>query len=345
MARPVPCLLTIPLEIRLQIYSYVLHSHPVHHAHLSPLVATSNLPPYATEELHHTTFTTQTNQQGFGTGLTYPSTHPCVATTFISAPEDDNLFTTPKAIVDIKSMPTALCPSRSVMHGKIPTGLLATCKQIYNETYLIPFHTNTFTFVNWFWSGVYASRQFTRGLKSWQSEGIRWPSVEVLGRDLWIGADSTGPAIGGDEPKKGDWWDLCSMWKGVWGLKLAIKGNATLSPYRMKGVLCASDGDKSYDKNLLDAKLEWVQEGLLLLHQLKWIEIEIEDESLNRAVKLEFCQELARMLNEKRKRKDGWTGDVKVVFVEKIRVEQSDKEFKWCGGAPPELDLRSNGFF
>jgi len=51
-AKTTPTFLTIPLEIRLLIYSYVLHSHPVHHAHLSNITATSTLPPYATEELY-----------------------------------------------------------------------------------------------------------------------------------------------------------------------------------------------------------------------------------------------------------------------------------------------------
>ena len=48
----IPDFLIIPLEIRLQIYSYVLHSNPVHHAHLSSVETTSTLPPYATEELY-----------------------------------------------------------------------------------------------------------------------------------------------------------------------------------------------------------------------------------------------------------------------------------------------------
>jgi len=51
-AKTIPALLAICLEIRLQIYSYVLQSHPIQHAHLSALATSSTLPPYATEEFH-----------------------------------------------------------------------------------------------------------------------------------------------------------------------------------------------------------------------------------------------------------------------------------------------------
>lgn len=44
--------LTIPLEIRLQIYSYVLLSHRIHHAHLAPLKAPTSFEGMNTEEFH-----------------------------------------------------------------------------------------------------------------------------------------------------------------------------------------------------------------------------------------------------------------------------------------------------
>jgi len=49
-ATKTPAFLKIPLEIRLQIYYYVLKSHAIHHAHLSVLASTSILPPYAIEQ-------------------------------------------------------------------------------------------------------------------------------------------------------------------------------------------------------------------------------------------------------------------------------------------------------
>lgn len=50
---------------------------------------------------------------------------------------------------------------------------------------MLPWERNTFKFIDWFWSGVYAARQFTGRLQPWQSERMRWVGVEVLGRDLW----------------------------------------------------------------------------------------------------------------------------------------------------------------
>ena len=205
------------------------------------------------------------------------------------------------------------CSDRPMIQGKIPTGLLASCKQVYDEARLIPFHTNTFVFVNWFWSGVYASRQFTRGLKSWQREAMRWPTVEALGRDLWVGAH--GAELGVDEVvRKGEWWDLCRMWNGAWGLRLVIKGSAIL-----KG------------KSLLNTELEWIQDGgLVALHQLRWVELEIEDRSIDREVKLEFCKKLQKVLNEMRSRRDGC--DIRVAFVERIKVETPVAEFERLPG-------------
>jgi len=154
---------------------------------------------------------------------------------------------------------------------------------------------------------------------------MRWPTVEVLGRDLWVGSSSSGPGID-EEMRKGEWWDLCSMWSGVWGLKLVIKGKATLRSCPLNSLPKTSEtsGEASKADSILNTELEWIQDGLLCLHQLRWVEIEIEDESVDRDVKLRFCHELGKVM-----------GDVRVVFIERIRVEVPDKEFKWYGGAPP----------
>ena len=216
--------------------------------------------------------------------------------------------------------------ARPIVQGKIPTSVLTSCKQIHDESRLIPFHKNTFAFVNWFWSGVYASRQFTRGLQTWQSEALRWSSVEVLGRDLWVGALSAGPGTG-EDVVKGEWWDLCSMWRGVWGLRMAIKGSTTQRADGWSSVLStlAASEEAPKDKSLLNTELGWVQDGLLCLKQLRWIEIEIEDVSVDRDRKLKFCQDLGKLM-----------GEVKVVLVERVRVEVPEKEFKWFGGAPSD---------
>ena len=217
------------------------------------------------------------------------------------------------------------CSVRPMIQGKIPSSLLTSCKQIYDEARLVPFHTNTFAFVNWFRSGLYAGRHFTYGLKAWQSKAMRWASVEVLGRDLLVKTASTVPTIS-EKPEKGEWWDLCSMWKGIYGLRLVIKGSSTLHACVFGSISNASDKlEAAANANtLLRTELDWIQAGLLCLTQLQWIEIEIEDEAIGRDAKVSFCKELGKAME-----------DVKVVLVERIRVDLQDTEFKWIGGAPP----------
>jgi hypothetical protein len=75
-------------------------------------------------------------------------------------------------------------------------------------------------------------------------------------------------------------------------------------------------------RGLLNTNLEWIQYGLVLMKSLRWIELEIEDECMSRDTKLSFCQELSNVLNDKRDRSDGWTGEVEVIFVERVKPEE-----------------------
>ncbi len=72
------------------------------------------------------------------------------------------------------------------VQGKLPTALLISCAQIYEEARALPWEVNDFRFVNWFWSGVHVARSFMRGLESWQVQRMRYVGVEVLGRELWV---------------------------------------------------------------------------------------------------------------------------------------------------------------
>ena len=78
--------------------------------------------------------------------------------------------------------------------------------------------------------------------------------------------------------------------------------------------------------------MEWVIDGLLRMKSLRWIELEIEGEDVDRGVKIQFCTELEATLRELRNRDDGWMDDVQVVFVERILEEQ--KEEKYYIGEP-----------
>lgn len=195
------------------------------------------------------------------------------------------------------------------VQGRIPTELLLSCKQIFEETRLVPWHANTFAFVNWFWSGVYAARQFTRGLEDWQSAEIRNTTIEILGRDLWIGGmESSTGGFGGKEGKGvGEWRELCAMWSGVRDLRLGIKGS----------LMVDSDCEKVC---ILDVERDWVAHGLCRMTSLRWLEVELEDEDISRETKLAFCVELQSVLG------------AKVVFVEKVRKEEP--KLVYYGGEP-----------
>lgn len=330
-----PNLLTIPLEIRLQIYHYVLLSHPIHHAHLAPLNSIPDLSGLNNEELHTTMVranSPKTTEHITRTVVTKPSSsHP-----------NSNYTTTP---------PTSIPQPR--IQGKIPTALLLSCRQIFAETHHLPWQTNTFTFINWFWSGVYAARQFTRNLPSWQSSEMRHVSIEVLGRDLWVGGlerctspkSSTG-GVGGREGKGvGEWRDLCGFWSGAWSLKLVVKGNLFVdrpTPRDFSAVTGAAiDPDLVGSKAcILNKECEWVAHGLLALNSLRYLELEIEDGDVNREVKLTFCAELEGALNteeRKEKRSDRWIGNTRVVFSQRSKVVEKPvltRGFVLYGGEP-----------
>jgi hypothetical protein len=181
-------------------------------------------------------------------------------------------------------------------------------------------------------------------------------SVEVLGRDLWVGGMAIlGGGIGGGatygEKGLGEWRELCGLWEGVWGLRLGFKGSLVLG----RGVRHVSwngqaenwthldqpeiDQQKRTleERGILNVQMEWVMDGLLRMKSVRWIELEIEDEDVDREVKLAFCAELEHVLSELRSREDGWMDDVKVVFVEKV----PEKEEKFYVGEPRDEEVWS----
>ena len=328
-----PSLLTIPLEIRLQIYAYVLTSHPIHHAHIAPPPKESRSIPKASsgpqvEELH-------TINLFWAQGKSLPSDtlttiHPSTSAPFTSSfPSSTRL--------------------RPHIQGKIPTGLLSSCRQVFEETRLLPFQESSFEFVNWFWSGVYAARNFTRGLRPWQSEAIRWVGVEVLGRDLWGNGTTKGGAVaegaascavygaGSYGRQNKEWRELCELWGGVWGLRLALKGSIVRTP----GSEADPDGSVGWNgewgswardqgsekdqelpqESLLDIDQVWIKQGLCEMRSLRWVEIEIEDEAVTREEKVAFCRALEETLDASRDRADAWQGRFSVAFVEKVSIE------------------------
>lgn len=216
---------------------------------------------------------------------------------------------------------------------------------------MVPWERNTFTFINWFWSGVYAARQFTRSLRPWQSDGMRYVGVEVLGRDLKVdGTGKIGTSVGVAE--RGEWWELCSLWKGAWGLRLGLKGAVGSEKTRLVDGSGGWNGehgqagDEGEEKasGVLDVKAGWVKEGLLNMRQLRWVEIEVEDEDVEREEKIRFCGELEAVFNtELQQDMDGEERrKVKVIFIERRKVAEdpvSNKDFTWYGGTPGDDSL------
>jgi hypothetical protein len=329
-----PTLQSIPLEIRLQIYFYILLTHPIRHAHLSTAA------PYVKDELHHTSISAYACGLNFGPGISYPCT-PGNKKPFIVSGSSDSC-TIEKVI---HTHPIVFSSSNSVVQGKIPTGLLACCKQIYKEARLIPFEQNSFAFVNGFWSGVYTARQFSRSLDLWQNGAMRWVAVDVLGRELV----ETGLGLRGEADKGREWSELCILWKGVWGLKLGIKGkvalnkkaeidgssgwNGEMASDKVSSVFDRSSDLRSQYEHILNTDLDWIPHGLLSMKSLRCIEIEIEDRDISRDTKLSFCKSLGRLLNKRGDRGANWSGDIKVVFVERVRVfEELKRAFSGYGG-------------
>jgi hypothetical protein len=302
----VPTLLTIPLEIRLQIYTYVIESHPIQDPHLSSTFyhQSTTFPARQVELYPHTT--------------TYPPT--------LKQPH----------ITELKTP--------SIPHyGKIPTGLLGACRQTYGETHALPFQTNNFAFTDWFFSGIYAARQFSRSLRSWQRDAVRWVQIDVVARDLvqrrtgqiGAGIGVVNYGVGGYfDREKGvsEWLDLCRLWECVWGLRLKI-GGRVLEERKVKwveenGIWVEKKeaGERKQEKGVLSVENEWVVSGLGAMRDLRWIELEIEDESVVREEKIAFCGRLGLLLREGRERA------VNIALVEKVKVQENgNKDVEWSG--------------
>jgi hypothetical protein len=333
-----PSFLTIPLELRLQIYSYVLLAHPVHHAHLAPLEPPKAFSGMNTEEFHTTRLAPPSNSER--------ERETEVRTSITRLAPSSSSTQEINALYPISAPTTLASPRQTRVQGKIPTALLVSCKQVCGECKMVPWERNTFTFINWFWSGVYAARQFTRSLRPWQRDGMRYVGVEVLGRDLKVdGTAEIGAPVGVVE--RGEWWELCSLWRGVQGLRLGIKGAVAGEKGRMVDGSGGGNGEhgqagdegEGKESGVLDVKTEWVTEGLLQMRQLRWVEIEVEDEDVEREAKIRFCGELEAAFNtELQQDMDGEERTkVKVIFIERRRVAEdpvSNKDFTWYGGTP-----------
>lgn len=200
---------------------------------------------------------------------------------------------------------------------------------------MLPWERNEHVFINWFCSGIYAARSFTKALKPWQRESMRWARVDVLRRDLedmWVAT-----MVGG-HPGTEEWKDLCYLWSGdvetgeggLWGLRLGIKGR--VGTYVVGEAVDGSGGVsvafeelgteeagvddyQNMQKGILDIDAQWITQGLAQMKALRWLEVEIEDNDISQDTKVDFCVNLARKLSGIAERR------IDVLLVEKLTDE------------------------
>ncbi|KAK1597439.1 uncharacterized protein LY79DRAFT_507951 [Colletotrichum navitas] len=194
---------------------------------------------------------------------------------------------------------------------------MCTSKQVYNECRTLPLHANEFVFFNWFSSGMWAARSFTRGLRPWQRDEMRFVRLEMLGRDF------TGPTLK-------EWVELCGHWApGVQGLRLKILiGGGLFEP---TATFAALNGNAEARALGLAAGTaphsepvpEWIEEGLKRMRALTRLEVELTVLDWGNDEKIAWCAELERVLNDKRR--EAGQENVTVRCVERFMEERGPK--------------------
>ncbi|KAH7181816.1 hypothetical protein DER46DRAFT_65318 [Fusarium sp. MPI-SDFR-AT-0072] len=251
--------LSLPLEIRLHIYHWLHLMCPVRHAQLAPW---------------------------------YPTPVHCQY--ILQTVDTDTSSKADKANRDEQKDLGLLSPYRPL--SGLPTSLLRTNRQIYSEARLLPFTQNEFVFVNWFASGLWAARAFTRALAPWQRGSLRYVRLEVLARDVVVGGAG-----------REEWRALCTEWaSGVRGLRMKMVLGASTSvvtgPAFGGGV-----GRRA------EAARRWVGEGLALMERLERVEMEVVAREMSGVDKLEWCETLQAELRE------AGLGRIVVVCTEKAQ--------------------------
>lgn len=221
-----------------------------------------------------------------------------------------------------------LLPSNRPSSG-LPTALLLVSKQVYNEARQVPLMNNEFIYVNWFSSGVWAAHFFTRHLRPWQSDAIRFVRLEMLATEL---ADD-GHGIH-------RWTDVCEKWsRGLRGLRLRVVGGKGPGILPVKPALTAqmwpstetTEEEREKDER---ARREfgreipcraWVTDGLAKLRALDQLEVEMVLPQWSAKEKLAWCARLQEVLREIGMR-------TTVVCVERVEVKSVDEGAQDGGG-------------
>ncbi|KAF9878599.1 hypothetical protein CkaCkLH20_04091 [Colletotrichum karsti] len=300
-------LLNLPYEIRLQIYGWVHAMHPIQHAQLAPWYPTPTYSAYHLKLIKPGEGTEGPAVRGKGTADADDTRDRKDATITANGTDDNE--------------EPLLSPHRPLCG--LPSALLRTSRQVYEECRTIPMQTNEFVFVNWFSSGLWAARAFTRGLKGWQRDSMRFTRLEMLGRDF------TGPALR-------EWVELCACWaSGLRGLRLKILiGGGIFEPTATFAALNNNAEAQAMDiSRFPEPRPEWIEEGLRKMGCLRRLEVELSVLDWDDEQKIEWCNSLEGILNEGRER-ERW---VKVRFLNQGIVLSHFKD-------PSEQGLAYNPF-
>ncbi|KAK5992891.1 hypothetical protein PT974_06314 [Cladobotryum mycophilum] len=283
-----PRLLSLPLEIRLCIYHWLLLMNPVRHADLGPGYPV----PVHTRYILRTV---RDENRAEKVEDADPEAEAC-------SPEAR------EHRGEHRESELLLSPDRPF--AGLPTGLLRSCRQIYFEARLVPFTANESVFINWFSSGLSTAAAVTKAQRPWQRDAVRYVRLEVLARDL------------SDPTALQQWAELCgrgSGWAaGLRGIRLTIMGldgdgagaeshhdgdgdEEGTTTTTTEGDDDDDDDDYNYESGLVSATMTtvrgWVEvAGLASMSSLERMEIEVQAPTWGSRQKLAWCRMVQNVL-------------------------------------------------
>ncbi|KAI1487364.1 hypothetical protein F5X96DRAFT_672745 [Biscogniauxia mediterranea] len=203
----------------------------------------------------------------------------------------------------------------------LPTALLQTSRQVYDECRGLPFEANEFVFANWFASGLWAARAavvlLDGGLAPWQARRMRWVRLELRARDVVAGAHAA------------EWAELCGVWAdGLQGLRLKIVGSKKEAPgpWSLLGPGPAQVGIAEV-RDEKGRPQGWIADGLARMRALRCLEVELEVAEWDNRKKVEWCRDLEEVLGESRTGVDGdpASEDTHLAMID-VMVEDDTKD-------------------
>jgi hypothetical protein len=205
----------------------------------------------------------------------------------------------------------------------LPTALLVSCKQIYDESRLVPMRGNEFVFVNWFSSGLWGAHVFLRGLSSWQRAAVRHMRLEMLAAELGGDYNQANGGAGGEALLR--WIGLCGQLAGgLRTLRLRIIGSRGLGITPARSIVsvsppsAVSNGnngngngngqpavathEERRNRELFANEIErcaWVTQGLARLTTLRRLELDMVLPRWTAREKLAWCKGLEVVLRRR----------------------------------------------